>query len=33
MYPVNGAIREKMLRIEAEEIVEADPDGYDHIVE
>ena len=33
MYPGNGAIREKRLRTEAEEIVEADPDGYDHIVE
>ena len=33
MYPGNGALREKRLRTEAEEIVEADPDGYDHIVE
>jgi len=32
IYPVNGAVRERMLRSEAEEIVEADADGYDHIV-
>lgn len=33
VYPLNGAHREEMSRAEAEEIVEADEDGYDHIVE
>jgi hypothetical protein len=32
-YPVNGATRECLDLDEAEEIVEADEDGYDHIVE
>jgi hypothetical protein len=32
-YPVNGATRERLDLDEAEEIVEADEDGYDHIVE
>jgi hypothetical protein len=32
-YPLNGAERRKVSRDEAEEIVAADEDGYDHIVE
>jgi hypothetical protein len=32
-YPANGAQRSQVPRDEAEEIVEADADGYDHIVE
>lgn len=32
-YPMNGAQRRMVSRDEAEAIVEADEDGYDHIVE
>lgn len=32
-YPHNGATRREVSRDEAEEIVAADEDGYDHIVE
>lgn len=31
-YPLNGSIRRKVSRREANDIVEADEDGYDHIV-
>lgn len=32
VYPHNGAVRERVPRDEAEEIVAEDPDGYAHIV-
>jgi len=32
VYPHNGAMRERVSRVEAEAIVAADTDGYDHIV-
>jgi len=32
-YPANGAERTEMTREDAQEIVDADEDGYDHIVE
>jgi hypothetical protein len=32
-YPLNGAKRRQVTREEAEEIVAADADGYDHIVD
>jgi hypothetical protein len=31
-YPMNGAVREKMSREEAEQLIAADEDGYAHIV-
>ena len=31
-YPANGAVRVLMTREDAEELVEADSDGYDHIL-
>lgn len=31
-YPANGSERTLVTRAEAEEIVDADADGYDHIV-
>ena len=33
VYPLNGAIRERLDLGEAEEIVETDEDGYAHIIE
>lgn len=32
-YPQNGACRERMPRVDAEQIVADDEDGYAHIVE
>jgi hypothetical protein len=33
VYPYNGALRERVTRDEADEIVESDPDGYARIVQ